>query len=144
MCLEEQQYSGTVYNAMKYGSFLYSCAFPTCIYLTTTVAHHRPCDIGSALLWPCEAVSKAFMEPSSCAAARPHFVPYIDSTFGRLLQPHVVLQKAKTWSSSLLTGRALVKPRPSVAFFIALIIGGGPQSRTLTSAAGFGKRVCIC
>merc|ERR1712230_223400 len=47
--------------------------------------------------------------------------------------------KQKTWSSSLLTGRAFWYPRLSVAFFIALTIGGGPQIRIFMSAAGGGS-----
>ena len=42
-------------------------------------------------------------------------------------------------SSSLLTGLALSYPRDSVAFFIALTMGGGPQIRILISFAGAGK-----
>jgi hypothetical protein len=42
----------------------------------------------------------------------------------------------------LLTGFAFLNPRPSDAFFMALIIGGGPHKRSLTSSAGFGSHFC--
>jgi len=47
------------------------------------------------------------------------------------LSTHLRAQNKKTWSTSLLTVRGAGYPSSSKYFFMAVIIGGGPHSRTL-------------